>query len=118
MPRLNAWPFRDWVVRALNRDLPYDEFVRLQLAADLLPNTPPADYPALGFLGLFLVIERVWPAQEYTRLILESGSAVPHQMLLVKNPAGFDAAASSLADLDAANRTPYAACLTGGRRTS
>jgi N-acetylmuramoyl-L-alanine amidase len=30
---------------------------------------------------------RLWPAQEYTRLILESGSAVAHQMLAVKNPA-------------------------------
>ena len=30
---------------------------------------------------------RLWPAQEYTRLILESGSAVPHQMFLVNNPA-------------------------------
>jgi len=29
----------------------------------------------------------LWPAQEYTRLILESGSAVPHQMFLVNNPA-------------------------------
>ena len=29
---------------------------------------------------------RLWPAQEYTRLILESSSAVPHQMLPMKNP--------------------------------
>ena len=30
--RTNAWQYRDWVISALNRDLPYDEFVRLQLA--------------------------------------------------------------------------------------
>ena len=32
--RTNAWRYRDWVVQALNRDLPYDAFVRLQLAGD------------------------------------------------------------------------------------
>ena len=38
-PRPNAWHYRDWVIRALNADLPYDEFVRLQLAGDVLkPN--------------------------------------------------------------------------------
>jgi hypothetical protein len=35
--RPNAWRFRDWVIEALNADMPYDEFVRLQLAGDLLP---------------------------------------------------------------------------------
>jgi hypothetical protein len=44
--------YRDWVIGALNADVPFDRFVRLQLAADLLPDTPPADYAALGFLGL------------------------------------------------------------------
>ncbi len=34
--RENAWRFRDWVVRAFNSDMPYDEFVRLQLAGDVL----------------------------------------------------------------------------------
>jgi hypothetical protein len=46
------WRYRDWVVRAWNEDLPYDEFVRRQLAADLLPNADPADNAALGYLGL------------------------------------------------------------------
>jgi hypothetical protein len=44
----NAWMYRDWVVSALNDDLPYDQFVRLQLAADLIPNADPADHAALG----------------------------------------------------------------------
>jgi hypothetical protein len=47
-----AWLYRDWVVRALNEDLPYDQFVTRQLAADLLPGATPADSAALGMLGL------------------------------------------------------------------
>ena len=35
-PREHAWHYRDWVVRALNEDLPYHEFVRQQLIGDLL----------------------------------------------------------------------------------
>jgi hypothetical protein len=46
-----AWTYRDWVVDALHRDLPYDHFVTLQLAADrIAPAVPPADLAALGFL--------------------------------------------------------------------
>ncbi len=47
-----AWLYRDWVVQAVNGDLPYDDFVRKQLAADLLPNFEPKESAALGFLGL------------------------------------------------------------------
>ena len=47
-----GWLYRDWVIAALNADMPYDQFVRMQLAADLLPNAQPADNAALGFLGL------------------------------------------------------------------
>ncbi len=46
-----AYTYRDWVIKALNEDLPYDEFVRKQLAADFMsdqPNDP--DLAALGFL--------------------------------------------------------------------
>ena len=35
-PRPNAWPYRDYVIRALNEDKPYDQFVREQLAGDTL----------------------------------------------------------------------------------
>lgn len=47
-----AWLYRDWVIRALNEDLPFTQFVRKQLAADLLPDAVPTDRAALGLLGL------------------------------------------------------------------
>lgn len=47
-----AYLYRDWVVQAFNQDLPYDQFVLRQLAADFLPECGPRDRVALGFLGL------------------------------------------------------------------
>ncbi len=47
--RPNAWRYRDWVVDALNEDLPYDEFVRLQIAGDELRPGDPAAGVATGF---------------------------------------------------------------------
>jgi Protein of unknown function (DUF1553)/Protein of unknown function (DUF1549)/Planctomycete cytochrome C len=44
--------YRDWVVQALNDDMPYDRFVSLQLAADQLPGARLVDRAALSFLGL------------------------------------------------------------------
>ncbi|MFO1062752.1 MAG: PSD1 and planctomycete cytochrome C domain-containing protein [Pirellulales bacterium] len=49
----NAYMYRDWVIESLNADLPYDEFVREQLAADLIDHhTAFYDVRPLGFLGL------------------------------------------------------------------
>jgi hypothetical protein len=48
--RPNAWRYRDWVVDALNRDVPYDEFTRLQLAGDVLRPDEPSAVEATGFL--------------------------------------------------------------------
>jgi hypothetical protein len=47
-----AWLYRDWVVRAVNEDVPYDRFVTLQLAADQMDDFQPRDVAALGMLGL------------------------------------------------------------------
>ncbi|MDB6070455.1 MAG: hypothetical protein JWL81_1626, partial [Verrucomicrobiales bacterium] len=51
-PYPNAWRYRDWVIDAMNRDLPYNQFVSLQLAADLIPGTPRGEMAATGFLGI------------------------------------------------------------------
>ncbi|MCX7422489.1 MAG: DUF1549 domain-containing protein, partial [Planctomycetia bacterium] len=48
--RNNSWRYRDWLVKAFNRDLPYDEFVRLQLAGDVLHPEDPNAIIATGFL--------------------------------------------------------------------
>jgi hypothetical protein len=48
----NAYRFRDWVIAAFNEDLPYDQFVRQQLAADLLDPQDASMQAALGFMGL------------------------------------------------------------------
>ena len=46
-----AWRYRDWIIEAINRDIPYDRFVKLQLAADQMPDTTREDLRALGYLG-------------------------------------------------------------------
>lgn len=48
----NAYRYREWVIDAFNNDVPYDKFIRKQLAADLIKDTPTGDLPALGFIGL------------------------------------------------------------------
>ena len=51
-PYPHAWRYRDWVIEALNKDVPYDRFVKLQLAADLMPGTSRPDLRALGPIAL------------------------------------------------------------------
>jgi hypothetical protein len=43
------WPWRDWVIKAYNRNMPYDQFTVEQLAGDLLPNATVDDKIASGF---------------------------------------------------------------------
>ncbi|WP_168205028.1 PSD1 and planctomycete cytochrome C domain-containing protein [Bythopirellula goksoeyrii] len=46
--RANVWKYRDWVIEALNSDMPYDEFTIKQLAGDLLPDPGIRDLIATG----------------------------------------------------------------------
>jgi len=43
------WPWRDWVISAFNKNLPYNEFIKWQLAGDLLPNANLEQILATGF---------------------------------------------------------------------
>ena len=45
----SVWPWRDWVIKALNNDLPFDQFTVRQLAGDMLPGATADDIVATGF---------------------------------------------------------------------
>ena len=45
----SAWPYRDWVIRSLNEDMPYDQFSIEQIAGDMLDSPTPDQLVATGF---------------------------------------------------------------------
>ena len=49
--RPNAWHYRDFIIRALNADMPYDRFVQWQIAGDELATDEPEAWKATGFLA-------------------------------------------------------------------
>src|SRR5205823_5769380 len=51
-PKPHAWRYRDWVVRSLNADKPYDRFLKEQLAGDELPGAGAAGLIATGYYRL------------------------------------------------------------------
>ena len=64
------WAWRDWVIDALNRDLPYDRFVIEQIAGDLLPNATQDQIVATGFLR--------------NSMLNEEGAIIPEEFRMVE----------------------------------
>ncbi|MBC8289157.1 MAG: DUF1553 domain-containing protein [Planctomycetes bacterium] len=64
----SIWPYRDWVITALNRDLPFDQFVTEQLAGDLLPNATRDQIVATGFHRNTLINQEGGTDQEQFRI--------------------------------------------------
>ncbi len=66
----DQWAWRDWVIDAIQRDMPYDQFVIEQIAGDLLPNATQEQMIATGFLR--------------NSMINEEGAIVPEQFRMVE----------------------------------
>jgi mono/diheme cytochrome c family protein len=66
----SQWIWRDWVIRAFNHDLPYDQFVIEQIAGDLLENATQDQVVATGFLR--------------NSMLNEEGAIIPEQFRMVE----------------------------------
>jgi mono/diheme cytochrome c family protein len=64
------WKWRDWVIDAFNRDLPYDQFIIEQIAGDLLPDPTPSQIIATGYLR--------------NSMINEEGAIIPEQFRMTE----------------------------------
>jgi hypothetical protein len=53
----SVWAYRDWVINAFNRDLPYDQFIVQQIAGDLLPGATQDQLTATGYLRNSMINE-------------------------------------------------------------
>ncbi len=70
-------PYRDWVIRAFNANLPFDQFVTEQLAGDLLENATVDQQIASGYNRLHMVMDRGTnpPKESYTRNVVDQVTA-------------------------------------------
>jgi hypothetical protein len=68
--RRDQWAWRDWVIDAINQDMPYDQFIVEQIAGDLLPNPTQSQIVATGFLR--------------NSMLNEEGAIVPEQFRMVE----------------------------------
>lgn len=66
----DQWAWRDWVINAINADMPYDQFIIEQIAGDLLPNSTQDQMIATGFLR--------------NSMVNEEGAIVPEQFRMVE----------------------------------
>jgi hypothetical protein len=64
----SQWPWRDWVIHAFNKNLPYDQFITWQLAGDLLPDATKEHRLATGFNRNHKITEEGGVIQEEYRV--------------------------------------------------
>ena len=64
----DVWPYRDWVVSAINQDMPYDQFITWQLAGDMLPNATDEQRLATAFNRLHRQTEEGGSTEEEFRV--------------------------------------------------
>ena len=78
-----VWAYRDWVVNALNRDLPYNQFIIEQIAGDLLPGSTDDQRVATGFLRNSMLNEEggVDPEQFRTDALIDRMDAIGKSIL-------------------------------------
>ena len=71
-------PYRDWVIRAFNENLPYDDFVRFQLAGDLYETPSEDQLVASGFNRLHMIIDRgtMLPEESHARNVIDRVTSV------------------------------------------
>ena len=71
-------PYRDWVIQAFNKNLPYDEFTKFQIAGDLYEKPTQEQLIASGFNRLHLIIDRgtALPEESHFKNVVDRVSAV------------------------------------------